>query len=155
MFNPYQPYFNNFRQEPMPQPIQNINSVPMQAQCFFVNNPKDLDRITPTPNVVYVGINNDRKEVYLRQMNNNGITEFNTYSLASGTEEKTDLNKVLEKLEQLENRMKGVRNERNNPNTSNPNVAGQTTKQSFNANIQSNDDRQKPTTTNSNTSQCS
>lgn len=50
------------------------------------------------PNVFYLGINRDKKEVYIRRMNNDGNIEVENYALTTGKEEKTDLKKILEEI---------------------------------------------------------
>lgn len=108
-FNPYNPY-----RADMYSQIQTISqTIPTQAQCFFVSSPKDLEKINPNLNVVYIGINKDKNEIYLRQMNNSGLIDFNTYSLRTGGQEKNDFAKIMERIEHLENTMKGNNNEFN------------------------------------------
>lgn len=144
MFNSYNPY-GQYRPDMFSQ-IQNISpTIPTQVQCFFVNNPKDMEKIQASLNVVYIGINKDKNEVYLKQMNNNGLIDFNTYTLATGGQEKNDFAKIMEKIEQLENKVitKGTENVANKQPTytnglANAN-AGQTQQPPFNAPIQSND----------------
>ena len=91
-------YFNNYQ-----QPIQNV-SVQSQASCFFVKSPEELAGINIMPNVFYLGINRDKREVYIRRMNNDGNIEVENYSLSVGTEEKTDLKKIMEEINDLKKR---------------------------------------------------
>lgn len=117
-FNPYGQMFNQ---------IQNLSqTMPTQVQCFFVSQPKDMEKIQPNLNVVYIGINRDKNEVYLRQLNNNGLIDFNTYTLSTGGQEKNDFTKIMERIDQLENKFltKGQKNESVNSNVGTTNGAG-------------------------------
>jgi hypothetical protein len=85
--------------------IQTINqSIPTQVQCYFVSSEKDLEKIQMSYNVVYVGINKEKNEVYLRQINNSGLIDFNKYGLISGGQEKNDFSKIMERLDRIENK---------------------------------------------------
>lgn len=102
--NPYQFPQQNY----MNQKIQNLSSVmTSDAQVFYANSPQDMERLTPQANVLYIGINTTNKEVYLRQMNGMGLIDLDTYVRKSGEQQKNDLTKVLEKLDEL---MKGKDN---------------------------------------------
>ena len=93
----YNPYFQ-------PQTIQSVQS---QALCFFVKSPNDLVRSDIMPNVFYLGINRDNKEIYVRRMNNDGNIEVETYQLAGGKEEKTDLKIIADRLDIIEKKLGG------------------------------------------------
>lgn len=98
--NPYswQPPQQNF----MNQKIQNLSSIiSTDAQVFYANSPQDMERITPQPNVLYLGINTTNKEIYIRQMNGMGLIDLDTYIKKSGEQQKNDLTKILEKLDQI------------------------------------------------------
>ena len=146
-FNPYNPY----RQDMFNQsPIQNISqTIPTQAQCFFVSSPKDLEKINPNLNVVYIGINKDKNEIYLRQMNTAGLIDFNTYALSTGGQEKNDFAKIMERIEHLENTMKGKNNEFN-PNAVSKNDAGSTKQYTRNGTSEPISSRKDDTTANGN-----
>lgn len=104
--NPYQ--WQTPQSNYMNQKIQNLSSVvSTDAQIFYANSPQDLERITPQPNVLYIGINTSTKEIYIRQMNGMGLIDLDTYVKKSGEQQKNDLTKVLEKLDEL---MKGKDN---------------------------------------------
>ena len=90
------------------QRIQNLSSVIQnEVQVFYVNNPTDMERINPMQNVVYIGINSATKEIYVRQLNGMGLIDFDTYVRQSGEQQKNDLTKILDKLDEL---MKGKGN---------------------------------------------
>lgn len=93
------PYFQ-------PQTIQNVTQQ-SQALCFFVKSPNDLVRTDIMPNVFYLGINRDNKEIYVRRMNNDGNIEVETYSLSTGKEEKTDLKIIADRLDVIEKKLEG------------------------------------------------
>ena len=107
MYN-YNPYTNqyqfDFRTPTTSNQIQTIGqSVPTQVQCYFVSSEKDLEKVQMNYNVVYVGINKEKNEVYLRQINNNGLIDSNKYGLISGVQEKNDFSKIMERLDKIEN----------------------------------------------------
>lgn len=90
------------------QKIQNLSSVIQNdVQVFYVNNPQDMERINPMPNVVYIGLNTSTKEVYIRQLNGIGLIDFDVYVRQSGEQQKNDLTKILDKLDEI---MKGKGN---------------------------------------------
>lgn len=132
------PYYNQWQQLPQVYPasgnhIQNLTSTfPTEVQCFYVAGPRDMEKIQPALNVVYIGINSDKKEVYIRQMNNNGLIDFDTYTLQSGEQQKNDYTKIIERIDQLENTMKGKENviQSANGSISNENVSAGNVQQS-------------------------
>jgi hypothetical protein len=76
-----------------------------------------MEKIQPTLNVMYVGINKEKNEIYLRQINNAGLIDFNTYSLSTGAQEKNDFTKIMERIDKLENKLeKGATNANNTTN---------------------------------------
>lgn len=93
------------------QTIQNIQGMPPQAQCYFVNTPQDMSSIQVMPGIVYIGINKARKEMYTRQWNMDGNIEFETYSMSSGTQEVPEFKAILARLESIENKIKGESHE--------------------------------------------
>lgn len=135
---PYNPY--NMRQDMFNQPtnIQNLTqTTPTQAQIYFVRSSKDMEGITPNLNVVYIGINRDKDEIYLRQMNNSGLIDFNTYSLSTGGQEKNEFAKIMERIDKLETRFleKGGVDERAITESSKHDVAGAVKEQPVNATV--------------------
>ena len=70
MFN--NPFMMGFPQQ---QPIQTMQIQP-QASCFFVKSASDLTGVNVMPNVFYVGLSPDNKEIYVRKMNNDGNIEL-------------------------------------------------------------------------------
>ena len=105
-YNNFMNGYNNGYQ----QPIQNVaQQVQSQASCYFVKSPEELAGINIMPNVFYLGINRDKKEVYIRRMNNDGNIEVENYSLAVGKEEKTDLNKIMEEISEIKKKLGEVK----------------------------------------------
>ncbi len=141
MYNPYYPAYNP--QMPIQQPIngqivQNLSqTVEKTAQCYFVSDIKDMEKVKPNLNVLYVGLNTKTKEIYIKQLNNDGTVSNSTYSLKEGVQEKSDLGKIIERLDRIETKMKGEANATNHNATT---FNGATTKPSSNADVQSNDE---------------
>lgn len=98
------------------QPIQNLNqTMQPQASCYFVNTPEELNGIGIMPNNVYLGINQNTKEIYVRRMDNNGITQLETYTMSANVEQKNEYRLILEQLasinEKLNPKREEIRNE--------------------------------------------
>lgn len=112
-FNPYLNYQQRLMQMEQQQPMQQMQTIQTiqtpapQMQAMFVSKIDDLKGLPIMPNLVHIGINQASKEVYIRKMTNDGLTELNTYSLASEKQEKGALDKILERLDNLENTLKG------------------------------------------------
>ena len=114
MWQNYNPY--------MPQPNMPMQSVPVQqaiqqvqksAQFYTVENAQELDGIRPALNVLYVGFNKTKKEIYLKQLTNDGLVTTETYGLAGKKDEKSALNAVLERINELERKLTNERNSAN------------------------------------------
>lgn len=93
------------------QNIQSMQTAMPQAQCFFVNAKDDIQNIQINPNTVYIGINRQAKEVYLRSWNNDGMIDFDVYALSEGKKEKDDMKTIMDKLENIEKKLKDKENE--------------------------------------------
>ena len=127
---PYNPYYG---QQMMPQmsassmPIQSIQQAQKSAQFYNVENAQELDGIRPALNVLYVGFNKKKKEIYVKQLTNDGLISLETYGLADDKKEKSEFETILEKINNLENKLlKGEPNVPNNPTngtTGNANVS--------------------------------
>lgn len=104
----YNPYMWQPPQTFQSQKMQNLSSVvSTEVQCFYVNSPSDMEKIQPVLNTLYIGVNTDKKEIYLRQMNNNGLIDFTTYTQQSGEQQKSEFSKILDRLDLLETNLKG------------------------------------------------
>lgn len=101
--NPYAPYNQRLQQmeQNFGQPIQTIQQTQPQAVCYFVNGKADMQNIQIQPNVFYIGINRQGKEVYIRSWNNDGLIDFDTYSLSTGEQESSELKTIMDKLDLL------------------------------------------------------
>lgn len=125
-YNPnFNPNFNpNYNQGYYPQTQQihqqQVQTIQPQANTYFVRSIADLNGLNVMPNNYYVGINQDKKEIYVRRMNNDGNIEVETYALLSEKKEKTDLQAIFDRLDEIEKKitqrqpqsMKGKDNER-------------------------------------------
>lgn len=117
MYN-YNPYFNG--QMPMMQPqvsmpIQSIQQVQKSVQFYNVENAQELDGIKPTLNVLYVGFNKKAKEIYVKQLTNDGLISMETYGLSTDKKQKSEYETILEKINSLETKLtKGVEDVPNN-----------------------------------------
>lgn len=108
MYNqPYfNPYFNSMDQMRQPQVVQNVSrTIQPQFYCYSVKSAADLAGINIMPNTFYIGLNQDTKEIYMKKMNNDGNIEVETYSLLSEKKEKTDLQAIAERLDNIENKL--------------------------------------------------
>jgi hypothetical protein len=98
-----------------------------------------MEKVQPTLNVMYVGINKEKNEIYLRQINNAGLIDFNTYSLSTGGQEKNEFTKIMERIDNLENKLsKGVTDANNTTNDASRSTnanAGATAEPSVNATV--------------------
>lgn len=136
----YNPYNMNQMMFNQASTIQNLaQTSATQAQIYFVSSPKDMEKVQPTINVMYIGINREKNELYLRQINNAGLIDFNTYTLATGGQEKNEFTKIMERIDNLETKLsKGGINANNTTNDSigsqNAN-AGTTAESSTNATV--------------------
>ena len=114
----------NYNNQFMPQPCMPMQSAPVQqaiqqvqksAQFYTVESAQELDGIRPILNVLYVGFNKKAKEIYVKQLTNDGLISVETYGLADNKKEKSELETILEKINNIESRlMKGVADVPNN-----------------------------------------
>lgn len=127
--NPYAPYNQRLQQmeQTFGQPIQTIQQTQPQAVCYFVSNKSDMQNIQIQPNVFYIGINRQSKEIYVRSWNNDGLIDFDTYSLSTGEQESTELKTIMDKLDLI---LKEKGNDRNVTAVNATSNAGAITEQS-------------------------
>ena len=104
-----QQYPNYYPQQSMPMPVQPIQTVQQSAQVYFVEDARSLDGIRPTLNVMYVGINTKNKELYIKQLTNDGTVAVDKYVLAENKKEKGDLDIVLDRISELERKLTNER----------------------------------------------
>lgn len=146
---PQQPMYNQYMPPQMLPPQsaivqQAIQQVQKSAQFYTVESAQELDGIKPALNVLYVGFNKNRKEIYLKQLTNDGLVSTETYSLAGERNEKSALDTVLEKINELERKLT---NERNNSNAGSEVPQRATSEPTTDATGQTNVAGQKPATT--------
>ena len=134
----YPSYYPQQNMQPQSIPVQQLQK---SAQFYSVESPQDLDGIRPSLNVMYFGFNAKKKEIYLKQIMNDGLVSVETYSLAGDKKEKSELETVLDKISELENKIinrgsQNVPNNTTNVANGNANVSvGQTQTTSFNATV--------------------
>lgn len=116
-YNPYIPPYMQPQSHAQPQSqgqtIQTL-SQPAQQQiyAYFVKTADQLNSIQPMPNTIYLGINADSDQIFVRRMNNDGITELKTYTLAGEQKKKTELQVISERLDSIEKKLNiGATNE--------------------------------------------
>lgn len=144
--NPYTPYQDRLNQI-QPQLIQTIQQTQPQAICYFVNSKTDMQNIQVQPNVFYIGLNKQAKEIYVRSWNNDGLIDFDTYSLADGQQESTELKTIMDKLDL-------ILKEKENARTDNTRLYdGQTAELTDSGVVQQNDGRKKSASSNTNSTQ--
>lgn len=97
--NPYNYY--------MQQPMQHIEP---KVIPYIVDSVEQLYTLQPMPNVVYLGIARDGSKIFQRNMNNDGLMEVKTFSLANEQTKKTDAQEILGRLANIEKKL-GVINE--------------------------------------------
>ena len=109
------PYYYGQPMMQQPMPVQSIQPVQKSAQFYTVENAGELDGIKPTLNVLYVGFNKNKKEIYVKQLTNDGLISVETYGLADDKKEKSEFETILEKINSLESKLtKGVADVPNN-----------------------------------------
>lgn len=112
--NYYNPYYNGQQMGMLPQmaqqvPVQTIQRIQKSAEFYTVENAQELDGIKPTLNVLYVGFNKNKKEIYVKQLTNDGLISVETYNLADDKKQKSEYETILEKINNIESKlMKGV-----------------------------------------------
>lgn len=137
--------------------VQRIQQQEPIVRCYFVNSKEELDMVRPEYNTIYIGINPTTKEIYTKQLNNNGMVDVFRYAQKSSevVSENKDIKSIIEKLENIEKRMEAMNSYEPDTNVSKSNNARQNAKYSGNARIQPNDDGKNTPTTNANASEFS
>lgn len=144
------PYIPQMTFNPQMQTVQRMQPVEPIVKCWFVNSKQEFDVLRADYNTIYIGINKTTKEIYTKQLLNNGTTEFLSYNQQKAiVEENDDIKSILQKLSNIEKRLGGSY-ERNDTNVSATGNVGTDAKQSANANVPPNDAWKEPTGTNAN-----
>lgn len=112
MYN-YNPYYGQ-PMMPQPTPVQTIQQVQKTAQFYSVENAGELDGIKPALNVLYVGFNKKAKEIYVKQLTNDGLISMETYGLATDKKQKSEYETILEKINIIERRLDNAQHNSNN-----------------------------------------
>ena len=97
--------FNPYYGQPMMQPVQSIQQVQKSAQFYTVESAQELDGIKPALNVLYVGFNKKAKEIYVKQLTNDGLISVETYGLATDKKQKSEYETILERINSLETKL--------------------------------------------------
>lgn len=104
--NGYNPQSYGGYNQPTTQTIQQITqNTQKQASCYFVKTPEELAGVNIMPNIFYLGINRDNKEIYMRRMNNDGNIEVEKYTLSSGVKEKSEMQTIIDWLKSIESKI--------------------------------------------------
>ena len=106
--NPYNyPYMQ--QQQPMlPQHLE------PKIVSYTIDSVEQLSALPPLPNTVYLGISRDGTKIFQRRMNNDGLMEVKTYSLAVEQTKKTDTQEILDRISNIEKKLNiGVIDEHN------------------------------------------
>lgn len=106
----YMPNYPNYNV----QPVQQIQTPQQQVSFMQAKSMNDLAKVRVMPNISYMGLNEDNKEIYVRRMNNDGNIESETYVLKSEEKEKSQYETLSERLTAIENILKERRNEQSN-----------------------------------------
>ena len=107
--NPYNTYPYMQQQQPMlPQHLE------PKIVSYTIDSVEQLSTLPPMPNTIYLGISRDGKKIFQRRMNNDGLMEVKTYSLAVEQTKKTDTQEILDRISNIEKKLNiGVIDERN------------------------------------------
>lgn len=116
------PYYMQMMQQAGQQhgmPLQNIPQQPVIRPTvipYNVETAEQMSAIIPMPNTIYLGINDKDGKIFIKRMNNDGLTEVQTYMLAGEQTKKTDTQEILARLANLETKLlsMGVKNESTN-----------------------------------------
>lgn len=93
-----------------------------QTQLYVVSSMQEAQNIQVQFNTIYVALNRQAKEVYIKQLNNDGLINFEVYSMKKDEPEKDyskDLTEIKNKLSNLESvfftqQKGGTKNEQSN-----------------------------------------
>ena len=112
MYN--QQFYPGYMPNYTPQPIQQYQTLTPQSLCYFVKSIDEISNVRVQPNVYYMGINRDNKEIYVRRMNNDGNIEVETYILKSEEKQKSQMDDIADRITNIENILKERKHEQPN-----------------------------------------
>ena len=93
---------NNFLQNYQPVALQNTQP---QIQFFVVNNLQEAQNIQVQFNTVYFIMNYTDKEVYVKQLNRDGLIDFDIYKNEKVLKENRKDSEILEELKEKINKI--------------------------------------------------
>ena len=73
---------------------------------YTVDSVEQLSSLPPLPNTIYIGVARDGSKVFQKRMNNDGLMEVKTYSLAVEQTKKTDTQEILDRISSIERKLK-------------------------------------------------
>lgn len=101
-----QQYFNQQQAQPIPPQIQNM----------FVDSIEQAKNLQVQMNTIYIIVNKANKEVYIKQLNNDGNIDFQLYQEPKPlpvVNHEQNYNVIMQKIEMLSQEIKGIKNESN------------------------------------------
>lgn len=115
------PYYMQMMQQAGQQPQHGmpLQNIPQQSVMrptvipYNVETAEQMSAIIPMPNTIYLGINDKDRKIFIKRMNNDGLTDVQTYILAGEQTKKTDTQEILERIANIENKLlnMGVKDE--------------------------------------------
>lgn len=93
----FRSYQNNSFNQNYQTPFQNTQP---QIQFFVVNNLQEAQNIQVQFNIIYFIMNNNDKEIYVKQLNRDGLIEFNVYKNEKVLKKDLTYFEILEELKQ-------------------------------------------------------
>lgn len=107
--NPY--YMQNYMppmQQPQGMAIQNLPNQPVTKPSvipYHVETAEQMSAINPMPNTIYLGLNDKEGKIFIKRMNNDGLTEVKTFVQVGEQTRKTDTQEILERLANIEKKL--------------------------------------------------
>ena len=110
------PYYMQMMQQAGQQPQHGmpLQNIPQQSVIrptvipYNVETAEQMSAIIPMPNTIYLGINDKERKIFIKRMNNDGLTDVQTYILAGEQTKKTDTQEILERIANIENKLLNI-----------------------------------------------
>ena len=110
------PYYMQMMQQAGQQPQHGmpLQNIPQQSVIrptvipYNVETAEQMSAIIPMPNTIYLGINDKDRKIFIKRMNNDGLTDVQTYILAGEQTKKTDTQEILERIANIENKLLNI-----------------------------------------------
>ena len=111
-------FMNPYNTYPYMQQMQQLpHTLEPKIMAYTVDSVEQMATLPPMPNTIYFGISRDGGKVFQKRMNNDGLMEVKTYSLAVEQTKKTDTQEILDRISNIEKKLNiGVVNESNDTN---------------------------------------